>query len=355
MRNRLGGRGMSSPRKHTDNLEQVYGRIREVLAEARTQAYRAVNFAMVQAYWNIGRVIVEEEQQGKAKAGYGEYLIKEISTRLSREFGKGFDYSNVKNMRQFYLVFPIGDALRSQLSWTHYRLLMRLEKESARSFYIEECIAANWSTRQLDRQISSLYYERLLASRNKELVREEIQTLEPGSTPRDIIKDPFVLEFLDLRESRDYLEKELEQGLIDKLNDFLLEMGRGFAFVGRQQRITADGEHFHIDLVFYKFILKCFVLIDLKTGRLTHQDIGQMDFYVRWYEGNVRTESDNPTIGIILCAEKNETIAKYSVLEESRQLFATRYMLYLPTEEELRAELAREKRAIEMEKRLAGR
>ena len=193
-----------------------------------------------------------------------------------------------------------------------------------------------------------------MASRDRDPVREEIRSLEPGPTPQDIIKDPFVLEFLGMQNVPKYLEKELEQGLIDRLHDFLLELGRGFAFVRRQQRISADGDHFFIDLVFYNFILKCFVLIDLKTGKLTHQDIGQMDFYVRWYEDNVRAEGDNPTIGIILCSKKNETIAKYSILKESQQLFASRYMLYLPTEEELRAELEREKQAIEMEKRLAG-
>lgn len=353
------------------NVEQLYQRINAVLADARSSAYRAVNFAMVQAYWEIGRIIVEEEQQGKATAEYGEYLIKEISVRLTKAIGKGFDRRNLWFMRSFYLSFEIVNALRSQLppstghavrdelpvvrpelTWTHYRLLLKIERPEVRKFYVDECIAANWSTRQLDRQICSFFYERLLSSQDKELVRQEITTLEPGPTPQDIIKDPFVLEFLGMQESRNYLEKELEQGLIDKLHAFLLELGRGFAFVKRQQRISADGDHFYIDLVFYNFILKCFVLIDLKTNKLTHQDIGQMDFYVRWYEDNVRAEGDNPTIGIILCAEKNETIAKYSVLKESQQLFASRYMLYLPTEKELQAELAREKQAIELEKRL---
>ncbi len=335
------------------SVDEVYKRISEVLADARGRAYRAVNFAMVQAYWEIGRIIVEEEQQGATRAEYGTYLLDELSKRLTAGFGKGFDRTNVSKMRAFYLAFPIVDALRPQLTWTHYRLLLKVDRSEVRQFYLDECIAANWSTRQLDRQITSFYYERLLASRDREPVREEIRTLEPGPTPQDIIKDPFVLEFLDMRDVPSFREKELEQGLIDKLHDFMLELGRGFAFVGRQQRISADGDHFYIDLVFYNFILKCFVLIDLKAGKLTHQDIGQMDFYVRWYEGNVRAEGDNPTIGIILCAEKNETIAKYSVLEESRQLFASRYMIYLPTEEELQAELAREKRAIEIEKRLS--
>lgn len=341
----------SSAPNALQTIDHAYQRISEVLTDARGKAYRAVNIAMVQSYWEIGRIVVEEEQNGKAKADYGKQLIAEFAKRLKKDFGKGFDQSNLWHMRSFYLAFPILDALRRELTWTHYRLLLKVVRAEVRQFYLDECIASVWSTRQLDRQINSFYYERILASKNKELVRKEIQTLEPGPTPQDVIKDPFILEFLDLPENRDYLEKDLEHGLIDKLHDFLLELGRGFAFVGRQQRVTADGDHFYIDLVFYNFILKCFVLIDLKTGKLTHQDIGQMDFYVRWYEGNVRAEGDNPTIGIILCAEKNETVAKYSVLEDSRQIFASRYMLYLPTEEELRAELAREKQAIESEKR----
>ena len=332
--------------------ESVYSRVREILETARSNAYRAVNFAMVQAYWHIGREIIEEEQKGKIKAGYGEYLLKDLSQRLTKDFGKGFDYSNVKNMRQFYLTFPIGDALRSQLGWTHYRLLMRVEKESARNFYIEECITGNWSTRQLERQINSFYYERLLSSRDKKSVKKEIQKLEPSLKPEDIIKDPYVLEFLNVKENIRFLEKDLESALIVKLQDFLLELGKGFSFVGRQQRISADGDNFYIDLVFYNYLLKCFVLIDLKIGKLTHQDIGQMDFYVRYYENEIRAETDNPTIGIILCSEKNGTVVKYSVLNANKRLFASKYKLYLPTEKELKEELEREKRLIEIELKL---
>jgi predicted nuclease of restriction endonuclease-like (RecB) superfamily len=330
-------------------VELVYSRVREILETARSSAYRAVNFAMVQAYWHIGRTIVEEEQNGKGKAGYGEYLLKDLSQRLTKDFGKGFDYSNVKNMRQFYLTFPIGDALRSQLGWTHYRLLMRVEKEPARNFYMEECITGNWSTRQLERQINSFYYERLLSSREKKPVKKEIRKLEPALKPEDIIKDPYVLEFLNVKENIRFLEKDLESALIGKLQEFLLELGKGFSFVGRQQRISADGDNFYIDLVFYNYLLKCFVLIDLKVGKLTHQDIGQMDFYVRYYEKEIRAETDNPTIGIILCSKKNETVVKYSVLNKNKRLFASKYKLYLPTEKELKEELEREKRMLEME------
>jgi len=332
-------------------IESTYQTIREVLEQARSQAYRAVNFAMVQAYWNIGRIIVEEEQKGKARSDYGAYLLDELSKRLTAEFGKGFDRTNISKMRAFYLAYPIVDALRPQLTWTHYRLLLRVEKEATREFYLEECITGNWSTRQLERQLNSFYYERLLASRDKKPVKAEIQKLEPGPEPKDIIKDPYVLEFLDLKENKKYLENELEQGLIDKLHDFLLELGKGFSFVARQKRITIDGDHFFIDLVFYNYILKCFVLIDLKVGKLIHQDVGQMDFYIRYFEEEMKLAGDNPTIGLILCAEKNEAMAKYTLLKGSKNLFASKYKLYLPTEKELKEELKRERHLLELEMR----
>jgi len=239
--------------------------------------------------------------------------------------------------------------LHPELSWTHYRLLLKLENPKARNFYIQECIESNWSTRQLERQINSFYYERLLSSQNKQVVRDEAETNAVTLKPENIIKDPYIFEFLNLKENT-FLEKDLEEALIGKLQTFLLELGKGFAFVAQQQRITADGEHFYVDLVFYNYLLKCFVLIDLKLGKLTHQDIGQMDFYVRYYENEVKTSTDNPTIGIILCSEKNETIIKYSILEESQQLFASKYKLYLPTEEELIQELESELLQLKLEK-----
>ena len=337
--------------KTTKPIESTYQTIKEVLEQARAQSYRAVNFAMVPAYWNIGRIIVEEEQKGKTKADYGKQLIAELAKRLKADFGKGFDQSNLWHMRSFYLSFPILDAVRRELTWTHYRLLLRVERQEVRQFYLDECIAANWSTRQLERQINSFYYERLLSSRNKGLVKAEIKKLEPGPTPQDIIKDPYVLEFLGLKESKAYLENELEQGLINKLHDFLLELGKGFSFVARQKRITIDGDHFYIDLVFYNYILKCFVLIDLKVGKLVHQDIGQMDFYIRYFEEEIKLTGDNPTIGLILCAEKNEAMAKYTLLKGSKGLFASRYKLYLPTEKELKEELKRERQLLELEMR----
>jgi predicted nuclease of restriction endonuclease-like (RecB) superfamily len=356
------------------SIDATYRSIKTILEKARKSAYRAVNFAMVQAYWNVGRLIVEDEQKGKAKAEYGKFLIKELSKKLIQDFGKGFSEQNLRNFRQFYLAFPIHHAmsgklekehkvpsktknqdsneiryaLRSELSWTHYRLLMRIEKESVRRFYMEECIQNNWSSRQLERQINSFYYERILSSKNKELVRRETLDHGNGMQPEDIIKDPYVLEFLELRENRDYLENELEQGLINNLHDFLLELGKGFSFVARQKRITVDGDHFYIDLVFYNYILKCFVLVDLKVGKLTHQDIGQMDFYVRYFEQEIKLLEDNPTIGLILCAEKNESMAKYTLLQNNKNIFASKYKLYLPTEEELIEELERGRRYLEL-------
>lgn len=325
---------------------QFYEQIRSILETARNQAYSAANSAMVQAYWSIGKSIVE--QQGKSeRAEYGRQLLQELSKQLTHEFGKGFTASNLRNMRQFYLTFPNCYALRSNLSWTHYRMLMRVENEKARNFYLEECEKANWSTRQLERQINSFFYERLLSSRDKEAVGREIHSSEPAKKPEDVIHDPYVLEFLGMKQSADFYEKDLESALIGELQNFLLELGRGFSFVARQKHIDLGGEHFYIDLVFYNYILKCFVLIDLKTGKLTHQDIGQMDSYIRIFDELQKGEDDNPTIGIILCSEKNEAIAKYSVLNDGKQLFASKYQLTLPTAEELERYIENERRKYE--------
>ena len=277
---------------------------------------------MVEAYWNIGKSIIEE-QGGNEKAEYGTGLLKELSKQMTQDFGKGFTVANLKNMRQFYLTFPNGYALRSELSWTHYRLLMRVENDKAREFYMQEAVKSQWSTRQLERQINSFFYERLLSSKNKEQVAAEIQTLEIAKSPED------------------------EQALITHLQKFLLELGRGFSFVARQKRITFDGRHFRIDLVFYNYILKCFVLIDLKVGDLTHQDLGQMQMYVHYYERELMNEGDNPPIGIVLCADKSESVVKYTLPENETQIFASKYKLYLPSEEELLRELNQEYRALE--------
>jgi len=272
---------------------QFYESIKAILQEARNKVYQTANFAMVEAYWNIGRKIIDE-QDGKEKADYGTGLLKELSRQMTRDFGKGFTVTNLKYMRQFYLTFPNGHALRDELSWTHYRLLMRVDNKKARNFYLEEAVKAQWSTRQLERQINTLFYERLLSSHDRQGVAAEIQMLEPTKKPEDIIRDPYVLEFLGLHPNDDFYESDLEQALITHLQRFLLELGRGFSFVSRQKRITFDGRHFRIDLVFYNYILKCFVLIDLKLGDLTHQDLGQMQMYVHYYERELMNEGDNP-------------------------------------------------------------
>jgi predicted nuclease of restriction endonuclease-like (RecB) superfamily len=316
------------------------------LINARNKVYSTANFAMIEAYWNIGKKIIEK-QGGKDKAEYGLGLIKELSTQMTKDFGKGFTVTNLKYMRQFYLTFPNGHALRGELSWTHYRSLMRVENEKARNFYLEEAIKSVWSTRQLDRQINSFFYERLLSSKNKEEVSQTIINLEKGATPGDIIRDPYVLEFLGLVPNTDFYESDLEQALITHLQKFLLELGRGFSFVARQQRFSFDGRHFRIDLVFYNYILKCFVLIDLKIGDLTHQDLGQMQMYVHYYEREMMNEGDNPPIGIILCADKSDSVVKYTLPQDEKQIFASKYKLYLPSEEELLNELNKEYLSIE--------
>lgn len=330
----------------------IFQEIKEILQEAKNKVYKVANNAMVEAYWNIGRVIVEK-QGGKDKAEYGTALLKNLSKEMTKEFGKGFTLTNLKYMRQFYLTFPKSHALSDQLSWTHYRLLMRVENENARNFYLEESIKEKWSTRQLERQITTLFYERILSSKNKNKVAQEIYKLEPQrKQPEDIIKDPYVLEFLGLPENMDFLEKNLEQALIEHLQKFLLELGRGFSFVARQKRITFDGRHFYIDLVFYNYILKCFVLIDLKVGDLTHQDLGQMQMYVHYFEDEMMTEGDNPPIGIVLCADKSESVVKYTLPKGEKQIFASKYMVYLPTEEELLSEVKKEYNILKQEKEL---
>ena len=331
--------------------ENLFKEVREVLDSARGRAYAAINSEMVQAYWNIGRLIVEK-QGGAERATYGDGLIKKLSKQLTEEYGKGFDRSNLQYMRQFYLTFPICDAVRRQLSWTHYRLIMRVENPRARAYYLEECADGNWSTRQLERQINSFCYERVLASRNKEGIRDEIILKEPGKTAEDIIKDPSVLEFAGLDHNSGFREATLEKALITHMQKFLLELGNGFAFEARQKRISLDGRHFYIDLVFYNYRLKCFVLIDLKTGELTHQDIGQMQMYVNYYTRELMGEGDNKPIGIILCASKSDTIVRYTLPEDNTQVFASKYKLCIPSEEELRKEIESERRIFEREKLL---
>lgn len=331
----------------------LYLGVREVVLAARTTVRRAVNDAMVQAYWQIGRLIVEDEQGGERRAEYGKAVLYALSLRLTAEFGKGFTLANLRNFRQFFLKFSweeIRYSLRSELTWTHYRCLMRVENQTARTWYANEAATQNWSVRALDRQISTLYYERLLGSQKQDGVREEATqkiATETPPDPRDFIRDPYVLEFLGVQPGAFLYEQEVEQGLIDRLQQFLMELGKGFAFVARQKRLQVEGDNFFVDLVFYNYLLKCFVLIDLKVGKLTHQDVGQLDMYVRVFDEQQRGEGDNPTIGLILCSERNAAVAKYSALAEKPQLFASKYQTLLPSEEELRTELERDRALLE--------
>lgn len=335
----------------TDNeltaYDDLYTEIKETLLAFRQQAYAAVNFAMVKSYWEIGRIIVEHEQSGSLRAEYGKYTLQELSGRLTKEFGKGFTVRTLQQMKKFYALFPNTNTLCSQLTWSHYRLLITVENEKARQWYMNEAVAGAWSCRQLGRQISTLYYERLLASRDKEPVKAEADKLMVSAGVEDFIKDPYVLEFLDLKDYPALRESNLEQALIDKLQEFLLELGRGFCFVARQKLMRYEDEDFYLDLVFYHSILKCHVLIDLKIGKLTHGDIGQMDSYIRMFDALYKNPDDNPTIGIILCSQKNEAIVKYSVLNDAKQIFASRYSLELPTAEELQHEIEMERKRIE--------
>jgi predicted nuclease of restriction endonuclease-like (RecB) superfamily len=326
----------------------LYKDVLHILQAARQKAYTAINSQMVQAYWLMGKRIVEEEQQGEQKASYGEALLKKLSIALTEELGKGFTYANLRNFRQFYLTYPDLEncyALRSKLTWTHHRLIMRVENLEAREYYLKESEDQNWSTRVLERNITTFYYQRLLSSQNKQEALQHGSSLKKA-TPTDFIKDPYVFEFLNIPQPISATEQEIETALIDNLQHFLLELGKGFSFVGRQLRISTETAHFYIDLVFYNYILKCFVLFDLKITRLSHQDTGQMDMYLRMFDDLKKQADDNPTIGVILCAEKDETVVKYSILSENKQLFATKYMPFLPTEAELVAEIEREKQLI---------
>lgn len=344
-------KSLTVTRSSPTELTPLLSELRQLISEARSRALRAVDVIQVQTCWQVGHHIVEFEQNGATRAAYGRRLLPMLAEQLTAEFGRGFDASNLRNMRLFYQAFPNCDALRHELSWTHYRLLSRVQNEEARHWYMNEAAAQNWSSRALERQIGTLFYERLLLSQDKAAVaneaRQNLAALE--ITPRAFVRDPVMLEFLGLPGAGKLLESSLEQSLMDKLQAFLLEVGKGFAFVARQQRISTESKDFYIDLVFYNYLLKCFVLIDLKTTELTHQDISQMDMYVRMYDDLKLGEEDNPTVGILLCEDKDQSIARYSVLHGSEQLFASRYKLVLPSEEELRTELAREAEAIRLE------
>lgn len=361
--------------------DELYERIAGILEAARGQVARTINTAMVQAYWRIGREIVLVEQGGAARAGYGEHLIEHLARRLTAQYGRGFGVSTIRRIRAFYLAFPAGSAIpeiRSAvltesgadiqsavltgsdaprfppvLAWTHYLILLRVQREEARWFYEIEAAREAWSARELERQVASLLYERLSANKTPDQVRALSRGNDIASA-RDVIKDPFVLEFLDLQGHPTALERDLEQAIVDRLESFLLELGKGFCFVARQKRITIDGDHFYVDLVFYNRLLRAFVLIDLKLGKLTHQDLGQIQMYVNYFDRYQRVEHEARTIGIVLCSDKNDAMVKITLPEDNEQIVAARYQTCLPTEDELRAELNRERDEAERVLRLSA-
>lgn len=370
----------TKPKKAMAATSNLYGRIHEILEAARASVARTVNTTQVVANWLIGREIVEEEQRGQRRAGYGAKVLADLSERLGRDYGRGYSVDNLEAFRQFYLDYPrlisetasrnsmspaipetlsrklsSGDAmaqwqpgrLHSSLSWSHYRSLLRISRPVARAFYEIEAINNAWSVRELSRQISSLLFDRLAKSRDKKGLMRLATRGQEVMAPIDALKDPVVMEFLGLPESPRLVESKLEQALLGNLQTFLLELGKGFAFVARQERITLDGDHFYIDLVFYHTILKCHVLIDLKVGKLTHADLGQIQFYVNYYDRERRTEGDNPTLGLILCPDKNDAVVKYTLGEQQgRNIFTSRYQLHLPTVKELENEIRRELRQL---------
>lgn len=339
---------MSNELSITDeNVNPIFEEIKGLINASRNRVYSAVNTEMLNLYWNIGKIIMEI-QQGNERASYGDSVLEKLSKKLTNEFGKGFSARNLERMRKFYICFSISTTLSSKLSWSHYLEIIKIDEENKRNFYINESINSNWSVRELQRQIASLLYERLTISANKEKILEiskEGQTLKNG---KDLIKDPFVLEFLDINENTDYLESDLEKNILKHLKEFLLELGKGFMFVGSQVRITLEEDHFYPDLVFYNRLLKCFVIIDLKIGEITHQDIGQMQMYVNYYDRDVKNNDENQTVGILLSTKRNKTVVKYTLPLDNKNIFASEYKLHLPTEQELIDAIEEEKKNLKL-------
>ncbi|HUX79470.1 MAG TPA: PDDEXK nuclease domain-containing protein [Alphaproteobacteria bacterium] len=341
-----------------DSLDSLYVRVSGHIDSARQNVQRTVDTEMLKAYWKIGRDVVEAEQHGEVRAQYGQALIQALSQRLTNRYGKGFSETNVRNMRQFYSEYqpnsehyPIRYTLCSEslcpeftpcLGWSHYRLLMRVGRSEARAFYEIEASKNNWSVRELERQIGSLLFDRLAKSRDKKGVMELAYKGQELNQPEDAIKEPLVLEFLGIPESHRLVESKLEEALISNLQKFLLELGKGFAFIARQKRLTLENDHFYADLVFYHVILKCYVIIDIKTKKLSHADLGQIQLYVNYFDQEIKAENDNPTIGLVLCTDKNDAMVRYTLGEKAKQIFASKYQFHLPTEEELTVELKRE-------------
>ena len=305
--------------------------------------YQTVNTEMLKLYWNIGKIIIGI-QKGNKNAIYGDYLLDKVSKKLTDEFGKGFSKRNLERMRKFYMKFPFTTTVSSQLSWSHYLELIKIKEESKRNFYLNECINSKWSVRELQRQRDSLLYERLIKSANKEKVLELSEKGQVLKTSKDLVKDPFVLEFLDIKENNYYLESDLEKNILEHLKEFLLELGKGFSYVGNQVRLTIEEEHFYPDLVLYNRLLKCFVIIDLKIGKVRHKDIGQMQMYTNYYDRNIKQKDENPTVGILLSTNKNETIVKYTLPEDNKTIFSSEFKLHMPTKQELISAVEEEKK-----------
>ena len=320
-------------------MDAFLGDIRVIINGARLAAVRSVDFCRVQMYWNIGRRIFEEEQQGKERADYGAYLIKNLAKELEPEYGSGFGQRQLERARQFFRLYPIASAVRSQLNWSQYRMLMQIPDADKREYYELEAVNNAWTGRELERQINSMLYERLLLSNDKESVLAVARGQRTPESPTEIIKDPMVLEFLGLERKASYYEKDLESAIISHIAEFLLEMGKGFSFVARQKRILLEDDEFFADLVFYNRLLRCFVVVELKTGKLTHQDLGQLQMYVNYYDRCEKQEDENPAIGILLCSDKNDTVVKMALPENNTTIMASKYQLYLPTTEQLIKEI----------------
>lgn len=328
-------------------INNIFDDIRELVINSRNRVYTTVNTEMLNLYWNIGKSIMEI-QQGDERASYGDAVLEKLSEKLTNEFGKGFSARNLRTMRKFYIVYPIWKTVSSKLSWSHYLELIKIEEECKRNFYLNECINSMWSVRELQRQRDSLLYERLILSANKEKILELSQKGQVLRESKDLVKDPFVLEFLDIKENTDYLESDLEKNILEHLKEFLLELGKGFSYVGNQMRLTLEEEHFYPDLVFYNRLLKCFVIIDLKIGKVTHQDIGQMQMYVNYYDRKIKTDDENATVGILLSTSRNKTVVKYTLPENNKSIFSSEYKLHMPTEQELINAVEEEKKNLEL-------
>lgn len=333
--------------KRDKEINNIFDDIKNLIINSRNKVYSVVNTEMLNLYWNIGKIIMEI-QHGDERAIYGDAMLDKLSQKLTSEFGKGFSKRNLERMRKFYIYFPIATTVSSQLSWSHYLEILKIDEESKRKFYINETINSKWSVRELQRQIGSLLYERLSLSLDKNKILELSEKGQILKTSKDLVKDPFVLEFLDIKENTDYLESDLEKNILEHLKEFLLELGKGFSYVGNQVRLTLEEDHFYPDLVFYNRLLKCFVIIDLKIGKVTHQDIGQMQMYVNYYDREIKCSDENPTVGILLSTLKNKTVVKYTLPEDNNTIFSSEYKLHMPTEQELINAVEEEKKNFEL-------